>query len=149
MCTLIWKGIGAFISVRIGFSSLSAKFFPDSTWGIQNMVDKSFLCRELFDLRRPFWNLPIFGLYSYWILTLCSVLFVMDLYKRWACLFFGPWILARQAYLTRPVGPCFYPLQLPPSPHLVRRYLRKGANWGDSQINTCWWFDVRGLTVEI
>ena len=44
---------------------------------------------------------------------------------------------------------CFYPLQLPPSPHLVRRYLRKGINWGDGQINSCWQFYVHGLTVEI
>ena len=29
----------------------------------------------------------------------------------------------------------FYPLQLPLSPHLARRFLRKGANWGDGQIN--------------
>ena len=30
---------------------------------------------------------------------------------------------------------CFYPLQLPPSPHLVRRFLCKGANWGDGKNN--------------
>ena len=29
----------------------------------------------------------------------------------------------------------FYPLQLPSSPHLVRRFLCKGANWGDGQSN--------------
>ena len=44
---------------------------------------------------------------------------------------------------------CFYPLQLPPSPDLVRRYLRKGINWGDGQINSCWRFYVHGLMVEI
>ena len=26
---------------------------------------------------------------------------------------------------------CFYPLQLPPSPHLDHRFFGKGANWGD------------------
>ena len=30
---------------------------------------------------------------------------------------------------------CFYPLQLPLWSHLVRHFLRKGANWGDGQIN--------------
>ena len=29
----------------------------------------------------------------------------------------------------------FYPLQLPPSPYLVGRFLCKGANWGDGQSN--------------
>ena len=47
----------------------------------------------------------------------------------------GPWTWIRQAHLTGPVRLHFNPLQLPPSPLLVRRYLRKGANWGDGQIN--------------
>ena len=62
---------------------------------------------------------------------------------------FGPWTWIRQANLAEPVRSHFYPLQLPPSPILVRLYLRKGANWGDSQILIGWRFDVHGLTAEI
>ena len=50
--------------------------------------------------------------------------------------FFDPWTWIRQAHLVGPVGPRFYPLQLPPSPIFVRHYLRNGANWGDGQITT-------------
>ena len=43
----------------------------------------------------------------------------------------------------------FYPLQLPSSPHLVHRYLRKGIKWGDNQIDSCWQIYVHGLMDEI
>ena len=68
---------------------------------------------------------------------------------------FDPWTWIRQAHLTGPVGLHFYPLQLPLSPLLVRRYWERGPNGvmvkflqvGDSNA----WVDgdkVNGLMVE-
>ena len=45
--------------------------------------------------------------------------------------FLGPRTWIRQAHFTGPVRLHFYPFQLHPSPLLIRRYLRKGANCGD------------------
>ena len=77
---------------------------------------------------------------------------------------FSPWTWIRQAHLARPFGPHFYPLQLPPSPLLVRLYLRKRGQLG-WQLNSyrltvrCSWVDgwnigvngdrLNGMTVEM
>ena len=77
---------------------------------------------------------------------------------------FSPWTWIRQAHLARPVGPHFYPLQLPPSPLLVHLYLRKGGQLGWRSNNhkltvQCSWVDgwnigvngdrLNGMTVEM
>ena len=96
------------------------------------MVDKLFFCGEPMALRCFFKNLPM----------LCSILigplFCQGFYTKDGLDF----PLAHGHRSVRPTRLglsglvfCFYPLQLPPSPHLVRRFLRKGANWGDGQIN--------------
>ena len=110
------------------------------------MVDKLFLRGELFVLRCSFKNLPM----------LCPILIGSLFYEVFYTKDGLDFPLAHGYKSVRPtrLGPsglvfCFYPLQLPPSPHLVRHYLRKGINWGDGQINSCWWFYVHGLTVEI
>ena len=98
------------------------------------MVDKLFFRGELFALRCSFKNLPMF----------CSILIRSLFYKGFYAKDGLDFPLAHGHRSDRPtcLGPsdlvfCFYPLQLPPSPHLVRRYLRKGINWGDGQINSC------------
>ena len=77
---------------------------------------------------------------------------------------FGPWTWIRQAHLAGPVGPHFYPFQLPPSPLLVHLYLRKGGQLGWRSNNhrlmvPCSWVDgwnigvngdrLNGMTVEM
>ena len=77
---------------------------------------------------------------------------------------FGPWIWIHQAHLAGPVGPHFYPLQLPHSPLLVCLYLRKGGQLGWRSNNhkltvQCSWVDgwnigmngdrLNGMTVEM
>ena len=98
------------------------------------MVDKLFLRGELFALRCSFKNL----------LMLCPILIGSLFYEA---IYTKDGLDFPLAHGYRPVRPtrlgllglvfCFHPLQLPPSPHLVRRYLRKGINWGDGQINSC------------
>ena len=71
--------------------------------------------------------------YSYWALY-----FIRGSTQRMGSSFL--WPNGHRSVRPTRLGPsglvfCFYPLQLPPSPHLVRRFQRKGANWGDSQIN--------------
>ena len=97
------------------------------------MVDKLLFCGELFALRCSFKNLPM----------ICPILIGSLFYEGFYTkdgLNFPLTYGHRSVRPTRlgPSGPifCFYPLQLPPSPHLVRRYLWKGINWGDSQINS-------------
>ena len=109
-------------------------------------MDKLFLRGELLALRCSFKNLPI--LYP----VLIGSLFHEVFYTKDGLYF----PLAHRYRSVRPTRLglsglifCFYPLQLAPSPHLARRYLRKGINWGDGQINPCWRFYVHGLTVEI
>ena len=75
--------------------------------------------------------------------------------------FFGPWTWIRQAHLS---GPHFYPLQLPPSPLLVRLHLRKWGQLGWRSNNyrltiRCSWVDgwnigvngdkLNGMTIEM
>ena len=80
--------------------------------------------------------------YSYWALIWSWVP-----HKRWARLSFGPWTWIRQA--RQASFSCFYPLQLPPSPHLIRRFCARGSigvtvktiltvrcSWGDGQKQT-------------
>ena len=98
------------------------------------MVDKLFFLGEPMALQCFFKNLPM--LY----LILIGPLFYQEFYTKDGLDF----PLAHGYRSVRPtrLGPlglvfCFHPLQLPPSPYLVRRYLRKGINWGDGQINSC------------
>ena len=98
------------------------------------MVDKLFFRGELFALRFSFTNLPM--LYP----ILIGSLFYEGFYTKDGLDF----PLAHGHRFARPTslgppGPVFgfYPLQLPPSPHLVRRYLRKGIKWGDGQTESC------------
>ena len=97
------------------------------------MVDKLLFRGELFALRCSFKNLPI----------LCPILIVSLFYEGFYAKDGLDFPLAHEHRSVRPtrLGPSgpifrFYPLQLPPSPHLVRRHLRKGINWGDGQINS-------------
>ena len=92
------------------------------------MVDKLFFRGEPMDLRCFFKNLPI----------LCSIpiglLFYQGLYIKDRLDF--PSAHGHRSVRPTRLGPsglvfCFYPLQLPPSPHLDCRFFRKGANWGD------------------
>ena len=110
------------------------------------MVDKLFFRRELFALRCSFKNLPM----------LCPILIGSLFYEVFYANDGLDFPLAHGYKSVKPTRLglsglvfCFYPFQLPPSPHLVRRYLRKGINWGDGQINLCSRFYVHGLTVEI
>ena len=93
------------------------------------MVDKLFLRGELFVLRCSFKNLPM----------LCPILIESVFYEGFNTKDGLDFPLAHGHRSVRPtrLGPIFYfyPLQLPPSPHLVCRYLQKGINWGDDQIN--------------
>ena len=148
MRTLMREGIGAFIVVRSCLPSLQPKFFPYRTllWGIWNVVDKLFFCGELFALRCSFKNLPML------CPTLVGSLFHEGFYAKDGLDF----PLAHGHRSVRPtcLGSsglifCFHPLQLPPSPHLVRCHLWKRINWGDGQINSCWGFYGHGFTVEI
>ena len=74
---------------------------------------------------------------------------------------FGPWTWICQAHLS---GPHFYPLQLPPSPLLVRLHLRKWGQLGWRSNNyrltiRCSWVDgwnigvngdkLNGMTIEM
>ena len=97
------------------------------------MVDKLFH-GELFALRCSFKNL----------LILCPILVGFLFHEVFYTKDGLDFSLAHGYRFVRPTRPgplglvfCFYPLQLPPSPHLVRRYLQKGTNWGDGQINIC------------
>ena len=98
------------------------------------MEDKLFFRGELFALRCSFKNLPM----------LCPILIGSLFYEVFYTKDRLDFPLAhgyRSVRSTR-LGSaglvfCFYALQLPPSPHLVRRYLQKGINWGDGQINSC------------
>ena len=96
------------------------------------MVDKLFFRGEPMALRCFFKNLPM----------LCPILIVPLFYQGFYTKDGLDFPLAHGHRSVRPIclGPsglvfCFYPLQLPPSPHLVRRFLLKGADWGDGQIN--------------
>ena len=98
------------------------------------MVDKLFFRGELFALRCSFKNLPM----------LCPILIGFLFYEGFYTKDGLDFPLAHGHRFVRPtrLGPsglvfCFYPLPLPPSPYLVCRYLRKGINWGDGQINSC------------
>ena len=89
------------------------------------MVDKSFLRGELFVLRCSFKNL----------LMLRPILIGSLSYEGFYAKDGLDFPLAHGHRSVRPtrLGPsgpvfCFYPLQLPPSPHLVRHYLQKGIN---------------------
>ena len=97
------------------------------------MVDKLLFRGELFALRCSFKNLPMF----------CPILIGSLFYEGFYAKDGLGFPLAHRHRSVRPtrlgpLGPifCFYPLQLPPSPHLVRRHMRKGINWGDGQINS-------------
>ena len=92
------------------------------------MVDKLFFHEELMALRCFFKNLPM----------LCPILIGPLFYQGFYAKDGLDFLLAHGHRPVRPtrLGPLglafyFYPLQLPPSPHLVRRFLWKGANWGD------------------
>ena len=96
------------------------------------MVDKLFFRGEPVTLRWFFKNLPM----------LCPILIGPLFYQGFYTKDGLDFPLAHGHRSVRPtrLGPlglifCFYPFQLPPSPYLVRRFLRKGANWGDGQIN--------------
>ena len=89
------------------------------------MVDKSFFCGEFFVLRCSFKNLPM----------LRSILIGSLFYEGFHAKDGLDFPLAHGHRSVRPTrlgssGPvfCFYPLQLLPSPYLVRRYLREGIN---------------------
>ena len=98
------------------------------------MVDKLLFRGELFALKCSLKNLPM----------LCPILIGSLFYEGFYAKDGLDFPLAHGHRSVRPTrlgssGPsfCFYPLQLPPSPHLVRRHLWKGINWGDGQINSC------------
>ena len=148
MRTLIRDGNEAFIVLRSCLPSLYPKFFPYRTLlrGIRNMVDKLFFRGELFALRCSFMNLPM----------LCPIFIGSLFYEGFYTKDGLDFPLAHGYRFASPTslgppGPIFgfYSLQLPPSPHLVCRYLRKGIKWGDSQTDSCWWIYVHGLTNEI
>ena len=134
MRTLMRGGIGAFIVVGFCLPSLQPKLFPCRTLpsGIQNVVDKLFFREESMVLRCSPKILPM----------LCPILIGPLFYHGFHTKDGLDFLLAHGHRPVRPtrLGPsglafCFYPLQLPPSPHLVRRFLCKGANWGDGQSN--------------
>ena len=96
------------------------------------MVDKLFFCEESMVLRCSPKILPM----------LCPILIGPLFYHGFHTKDGLNFLLAHGHRPVRPtsLGPSgfafyFYPLQLPPSPHLVRRFLCKGANWGDGQSN--------------
>ena len=96
------------------------------------MVDKLFFREESMVFRCSPKILPI----------LCPILIRLLFYHGFHTKDGLDFLLAHGHRPIRPtcLGPSglafyFYPLQLPPSPHLVRRFLCKGANWGDSQSN--------------
>ena len=95
------------------------------------MVDKLLFHGELFALRCSFKNLPMLRP------ILIGSLFYKGFYAKDGLDF--PLAHGHRSGRPTRLGPsspvfCFYPLQLPSSPHLVHRYLQKGINWGDGQI---------------
>ena len=109
-------------------------------------MDKLFFHGELFALRCSFMNLPM----------LCPIFIGSLFYEGFYTKDGLDFPLAHGYRFARPtsLGPPvpifgFYSLQLPPSPHLVHRYLRKGIKWGDGQIDSCWRIYVHGLMDEI
>ena len=96
------------------------------------MVDKLFFREESMVLRCSPKILPMF----------CPILIGPLFYHGFHTKDGLDFLLAHGHRPVRPtrLGPSglafyFYPLQLPPSPHLVRRFLCKRANWGDGQSN--------------
>ena len=95
------------------------------------MADKSFPCREILHSSVHLPQSP-----SVWALFSLGPYFLVVFYSQWTYIgdgltSFRPMDMDPSGHLAGPVWPRFYPLQLPPSPLLVRLYLRKGANWGD------------------
>ena len=129
MCTLMRGGIGAFIVVGFCLPSLWPKLFPCRTLpsGIKNVVDKSFFYERSMVLRCSPKILPML------CPTLIGPLFHQGFHTKDRLDF----LLAHGHRPVRPtrLGPpglvfYFYSLQLPPSPHLVRRFLFKGGQLG-------------------
>ena len=97
---------------------------PKTWWTSPFLIEKIFINARIF--RNPLCARILFTL------GFPSKFFIASIHNgplhKLGLPFIGPWTWIRHAHFTRLVGLHFYPLQLPPSPLLVRHHWKGGPN---------------------